>query len=412
MRVVCDLHLHSRFSLATSKSLDLRSLAEGGRRVGIDLMAAPDFTHPIWREEMRSELVEVGEDAGMFVAFGRHFVLVTEVSCVWRQDGRSRRVHLLVAAPSFEAVDRMCERFDGLQNLESDGRPIFKISAGELFGIVRDADSRCEVIPAHVFTPWYGVFGAKSGFDSLDECFGDCASEVFAVETGLSSDPAMHWSVADSRSRAIVSFSDAHSVGSLGREATVLDVEEMSYDAVIGALRNRRVVETYEFHPEHGKYHLDGHRKCGVRMNPEESSEVDGVCPSCGKGLTLGVLNRATTISEFGVADVVKDEAGIWRDSSGEHTPYRHLIPLREVLAYTLGVGKTTKRVETAYFDLVEGFGSEFEVLLSVDESDIVSVTGREDVARAILRARVDDVVVDAGYDGVYGSAVPNVDVR
>lgn len=412
MRVVCDLHLHSRFSLATSKSLDLRSLAEGGRRVGIDLMAAPDFTHPIWREEMRSELVEVGEDAGVFVAFGRHFMLVTEVSCVWRQDGRSRRVHLLVAAPSFEAVDRMCERFDGLQNLESDGRPIFKISAGELFGIVRDADPRCEVIPAHVFTPWYGVFGAKSGFDSLDECFGDCASEIFAVETGLSSDPVMHWSVADSRMRAIVSFSDAHSVGSLGREATVLDVEEMSYDAVIGALRNRRVVETYEFHPEHGKYHLDGHRKCGVRMNPQESSEVDGVCPGCGKGLTLGVLNRATIISEFGVADVVKDEAGIWRDSSGEHAPYRHLIPLREVLAYTLGVGKTTKRVETAYFDLVEGFGSEFEVLLSADESDIVSVTGREDVARAILRARVDDVVVDAGYDGVYGSAVPNVDVR
>lgn len=412
MRVVCDLHLHSRFSLATSKSLDLRSLAEGGRRVGIDLMAAPDFTHPIWREEMRSELVEVGEDAGVFVAFGRHFMLMTEVSCVWRQDGRSRRVHLLVAAPSFEAVDRMCERFDGLQNLESDGRPIFKISAGELFGIVRDADPRCEVIPAHVFTPWYGVFGAKSGFDSLDECFGDCASEVFAVETGLSSDPAMHWSVADSRMRSIVSFSDAHSVGSLGREATVLDVEEMSYDAMIGALRERRVVETYEFHPEHGKYHLDGHRKCGVRMNPQESSEVDGVCPGCGKGLTLGVLNRATTISKFGVADVVKDEAGIWRDSSGEHAPYRHLIPLREVLAYTLGVGKTTKRVETAYFDLVEGFGSEFEVLLSADESDIVSVTGREDVARAILKARVDDVVVDAGYDGVYGSAVPNVDVR
>ena len=230
MRIICDLHLHSRYSLATSPRLDIRTLAGAATRVGIDLLAAPDFTHPIWRDEMRSELVETNPGSGIFSAFGKKFMLISEVSCIWNQNRRSRRVHILVAAPNFEAVYRMSETFSKLQNLEADGRPIFKISARELFRIIRDADPRSEVIPAHVFTPWYGIFGSKSGFDSLYECFGDVTDEILAVETGLSSDPSMHWSVPDSRSRSIVSFSDAHSIASLGREATVLEVGDMSYD--------------------------------------------------------------------------------------------------------------------------------------------------------------------------------------
>ena len=409
MRVICDLHLHSRYSLATSKSLDLRSLADGAKRVGIELLAAPDFTHPAWREEMRSDLVETQYGSGVFTTRGENFVLMSEVSCIWRQDGQSRRVHILIAAPSFEAVDKMSAKFAKLQNLESDGRPIFKISALKLFEIVRDADPSCELIPAHVFTPWYGVFGAKSGFNSLDECFGDYTDEIPAVETGLSSDPSMHWSVPDSRTRAIVSFSDAHSVASLGREATVLEVRELSYESVICALRGRDVVETYEFHPEHGKYHLDGHRKCGVRMHPDDSVEIGGVCPKCQRGMTLGVLNRTRAISDGPRFGAVKDATGLWEDPLDVHSPYRHLVPLNEILAYTLDVGKSTKRVKSAYSELMDTFGNEFSVLLSPSESEITAVTKRDDVARAIINARLGNVKLDAGYDGVFGSAIPRV---
>ncbi len=407
MRIVCDLHLHSRYSLATSPKLDIHSLASAGRRVGIDLLAAPDFTHPAWRDEMRSEMVETGPGSGIFSAYGIAFMLVSEVSCVWRHGGRSRRVHFLIMAPDFDAVDRMCETFARLQNLEADGRPVFKISAHDLFAIIRDADRRSELIPAHVFTPWYGLFGSKSGFDSLYECLGDATDEILAVETGLSSDPSMHWSVPDSRIRSIVSFSDAHSIASLGREATVLEVDEMSYDGVVRALRNRNIVETYEFHPEHGKYHLDGHRNCDVRLHPEISKGLNGVCPKCGREMTLGVLHRALSLSDGGFVQAVKDADGLWSAPGDEYAPYRHLIPLVELLSYALGVGKATKRVNQAYMALIDAIGSEIDVLLNADASDIRSILNREDVADAIVQARLDEVDVDPGYDGVYGSAVP-----
>ena len=407
MRIVCDLHLHSRYSLATSPKLDLSSLASTGKRVGVDLLAAPDFTHPAWRDEMRSELIEPGPGSGVFAWNERNFLLMSEVSCIWKHGDKSRRVHLLIAAPDFDAVDTMCRSFEGLQNLESDGRPIFKISARELFEIVRDADPRCEVIPAHVFTPWYGVFGAKSGFDSLDECFGDVASEIPAIETGLSSDPSMHWSVPDSSRRAIVSFSDAHSVASLGREATVLEVDEMTYDGVIQSLRDQDVVETYEFHPEHGKYHHDGHRKCGVRMHPVESDEVDGMCPVCSRQMTLGVLNRAKAISIGDPVAPAKGDNGRLRHPTGQHAPYRHLVPLAEILAYTLVVGKQSKRVKRAYDALIDAIGCEFDVLLGATEDDIIRSVELPEIAHAIINARLGNVTVEPGYDGVYGSAIP-----
>lgn len=412
MRIICDLHLHSRYSLATSPKLDIRSLAEAGTRVGIDLLAAPDFTHPTWRSEMRGELVETSPGSGIFSAHGKEFMLMSEVSCIWNENRRSRRVHFLIAAPDFDAVDRMCETFAKLQDLEADGRPIFKISARELFAIIRAADPRSEVIPAHVFTPWYGIFGSKSGFDSLHECFGDATDEILAVETGLSSDPSMHWSVPDSKVRSIVSFSDAHSIASLGREATVMEVDEMSYDGVVRALRERNVVETYEFHPEHGKYHLDGHRNCNIRLHPEVSAGLNGVCPECGRGMTLGVLNRARSLSDRGFVQALKGDDGLWRAPNGEYAPYRHLIPLVELLSYALGVGKTTKRVMGAYTALTDAIGSEMDVLLNVDASDIMAILRREDIPDAIIQARFDNVDVEPGYDGVYGSAVPKPSAR
>ena len=218
-RIVADLHLHSRYSLATSRSLDLLALADGGRAKGIDLLAAPDFTHPAWLAEMRAELTEL--DEGVFTAYGARFVLATEVSCIWRQDGKSRRVHLLIWAPDFEAVEYINSRLAKVQNLASDGRPMLKMSARDVARTAWDADEWCVVIPAHVWTPWYGMYGSKSGFDSAEECFGDAAVRIPAIETGLSSDPAMNWRVPDVDSRSIVSFSDAHSPRNMGRELTV-----------------------------------------------------------------------------------------------------------------------------------------------------------------------------------------------
>ncbi len=407
MQLVSDLHLHSRYSLATSPRLELASLADAGKEVGIHLLAAPDFTHPVWRDEMRRQLEPAHDGSGLFGFAGVHFLLVSEVSCVWRQDGRSRRVHLLLTAPDFAAVDRMCSKFSELQNLESDGRPILKVSARELLSVVREADPRCEVVPAHVFTPWYGVFGAKSGFDSLAECFGDSSDEIFAVETGLSSDPAMLWTIPDTRNRAIVSFSDAHSVTSVGREATVLLVADLSYNGVIDALKRGNVVETREFHPQHGKYYLDGHRKCGIRLLPDGSREFDGVCPKCGKGLTLGVLNRCVSLSDSPRVEPNRASNGLLTDPSGLLPPYRHLIQLRELIAHALHVGPKTKKVTNIRSTLIDAFGREFNVLMDASASEIAAVAESEPVAIAVDNARNGRVSVDPGYDGVYGVAKP-----
>ncbi len=408
IRIVSDLHLHSRYSMATSPRLNLEAIATAAQQKGIGLLAAPDFTHPKWREEMQSKLIELQPAAGVYSAHGTRFILIAEVSCVWRQNGKGRRVHLLMSAPNFAAAERLSKSLSVLQNLESDGRPILKLSARDLFHRARDIDQSIQIIPAHVFTPWYGVFGDKSGFNSLEECFSDMAAEIHAVETGLSSDPAMHWALPGSSMRSIVSFSDAHSTRSIGRECTVLQLSEMSYDAMMSALRRRKVVATYEFHPAHGKYYLDGHRKCGIRMTPEESAAHDKLCPACGKPLTIGVLNRSQQLQSIPQRVSMKKSNSVIRDEGGVRAPFRHLIPLRELLSQALGVGINTKRVERAYLVLLDSCGTELDILLKSGHRDIVSACGDDRIADAIIAARNGDVSVDPGYDGVYGSVFIN----
>lgn len=409
MKIICDLHLHSRYSMATSPKLDLRSLSDAASRTGIDLLAAPDFTHPTWRSEMYAEVQETQPGSGVYSAYGTYFILVTEVSCIWRQSGKGRRVHLLVTAPSFDATDKLSKTLSKFQNLYSDGRITLTISARELFAMARDADYRCEIIPAHVFTPWYGIFGTKSGFDSIEECFGDLSNQIYAVETGLSSDPEMHWSFPDSASRSIVSFSDAHSTPSVGRELTTLDVKEMSYTGIIDALRERKVVRTYEFHPEHGKYHLDGHRKCDVRMSPEESDAVNGICPVCGRGMTLGVMNRASKLSSLALRRAAMLSDGELHDPKSRQPPFRHVVPLREIVSHALNLGVNTKRVERVCNLMINKCGNELKVLLKCTHEEILSACRETRIADAIISARIGDVDVEAGYDGVYGSATPRL---
>jgi uncharacterized protein (TIGR00375 family) len=385
--------------MSTSPRLDIDTLAAGARQKGLDLLTTGDFTHPVWLDELKSELTET-EDGVFGSRTGGKFLLGTEISCVWKQDGRGRRVHLLVLAPDFRGVDAICGELSNLQRLESDGRPILKLSARDLAEIVWTASDRCAVIPAHVWTPWHGLYGSKSGFDSVEECFGDLSGRIRAVETGLSSDPAMNWRVPDLDSRSIVSFSDAHSPASLGREFTVIETE-LTYDAVTDAIQSGDgIVETSEFFPENGKYHLNGHRKCGIRLEPHETP-ADGRCPACGRLLTLGVLQRLEELADR-PAHTTMTRGGLISGPAGR-PPFRRLVQLADLVSDALGVGPKSKTVTRACDALVDEFGSELAALLHTPIDDIAK-TASPAIATAVDAVRRGRICIQPGYDGVYGA--------
>ena len=399
---VADLHIHSRYAYACSKNLTLQGIAETARIKGIDLLATGDFTHPAWLAELEAGLEEA--DHGTFHQGGVNFVLGTEVSCVYKQGGKTRRIHLLVYLSSFESAIRFNA---GLSNrgakLEGDGRPTVKMSGAELTAMTLDLDTSAIVIPAHIWTPWYGVLGSVSGFDSLEECFGDSAGHISAVETGLSSDPAMNWAIPELDGRAIVSFSDAHSLPNLGRELTVFRGRP-TYSGLREAILRNAITYTVEFYPEEGKYHFNGHRKCGVRQSPDQTLEQgNNSCPECGRAMTLGVLHRVRALSpEVADGGAYPDEDGLIRHPNGR-PPFVRLVPLAELLGETLGVGTRTKSVQSIYRRLCDELGSELEVLKRADEAQLIRVAG-EAVAEAVRKARGGQVSVQPGFDGQYGT--------
>lgn len=397
---VADLHIHSPYAFACSKSLTLDNLASWARRKGIDLLATGDFTHPRWAEGLRSDLAET--DDGLYEFGGVRFVPGTEISCVYRQGGRTRRIHLLVLMPTLDSADTFTRRLQGYGKLENDGRPTVALSCRELLGIALDCDPASIVIPAHAWTPWYGVYGSKAGFDTLEDCFGDLAPMVRAVESGLSSDPAMNRLVPELAERAVVSFSDAHSPPNLGREVTAFPGQP-TWEALANAVDQARVAYTVEFYPEEGKYHYSGHRKCRVAYGTEELARNGPDCPVCGRQLTLGVLHRVNEVSgQAGVVSEKPDPDGFVR-SRESGPPYARLIPLREIIASVKGVGVNTRTVNRAYSAITDGIGNEFSALLWASESDVAAVAD-EDVTRAILRARAGEVTITPGFDGQYGS--------
>ena len=403
MAYVADLHIHSSYARSTSPQLTLANLAAWARLKGIHLLATGDFTHPVWREELRTKLEE--EPGGLFRLKGRpednvRFVLGTEVSCVYPQAGRTRRVHLLLFAPGFEAVERLCRALAPWGKLASDGRPTLGLSARGVVEVALEADPRCLVVPAHAWTPWYSVFGSKGGFDSLADCFGDMLLHITAVETGLSSDPAMNWRVPELDGMAIVSFSDAHSLANLGREATVLDGQP-GYEGLRQALSSPDgVAYTVEFFPAEGKYHYDGHRRCGICQSPAETVRQGQRCPRCGRTLTLGVAYRLEALAAR--EEAVQAEDGFLTDPEGKRPPFRRLVPLREVLAEALGRGAGTKGVQSLFSRLVQEVEPELELLQRAPLERIASVAG-ERVAEGIGRVRRGQMTVQLGYDGVYG---------
>ena len=373
--------------------MELAELARTAKVKGIDLLGTGDFTHPEWLARLRRELDLDGD--GIYRHDGMRFVVSGEVSLVWKQEGRGRRVHLLVLLPSLDAAKRVGTAFGKHANLRSDGRPILGLSAVECCRLIWDAAPDAVVIPAHVWTPWYSVFGARSGFDSLEQCFDQFAGRIHALETGLSSDPGMNRRVSAHDRLALVSFSDAHSPEALGREATILDLEEISFACLADALSGERgLVGTIEFHPQQGKYHADGHRACGVVREPRSagSAPEDDLCPVCGKRLTIGVMHRVLDL-----ADRSEEEAAAML-----RHPSWHLVPLRQILAQALGVGEKTKRVRAAYAETLAACGAELEVLLETPTA-VLREKLPERIARGIGRARRGELCIAPGFDGVYG---------
>ena len=400
-----DLHLHSPYARATSKELTFENMAKWARIKGIDLLASADFTHPDWFEHTKRTLRPTGD--GLYEYEGGRFVLGTEVNCNGYQGGRNRRIHMLMFAPSIKVVERINAALSRKGLLASDGRPTLHLTPRELLETLLHIDDRIMLIPAHAWTPHFGIYGSRTGFDSLEECFGELTPHIFAIETGLSSDPAMNWRMPELDDVSIVSFSDAHSLPKMARELTFID-GELSYDGLRKALQEQSIAYTVEFFPEEGKYHNSGHRKCGVNLSPEEVAVTGEACPVCGRRMTLGVMQRTERLAQRDARTYRDDDGVIHSDgrkvghSEDGRPPFRSLVGLQQIVAESIGRGVNTKGVQSLYFGLVDELGSELHILTDVDTSDISRVGG-ERIAEGVERVRNGDILIEPGYDGVFG---------
>lgn len=397
MRYAADLHLHSPFARATSRQLTLANMAQWARVKGIDLLASADFTHPAWFADTKRTLRPLGN--GLYEHNGARFVIGTEVNCSGAQGGRHRRVHMLMFAPNIPTAERINEALDGKGNLAADGRPTLHMTPRDLLALLLDIDERIMLIPAHAWTPHFGIYGSKSGFDSLAECFGDMTPHIYAIETGLSSDPAMNWRIPELDGVSIVSFSDAHSLPKMGRELTIIE-GALTYEGLRQSLRQQRIAYTVEFFPEEGKYHHSGHRKCGVNMSPQQAAAVNGVCPVCGRRLTPGVLQRVEELAQR-QANITGNGNGSARGAGGR-PPFKSLVGLQQIVAESVGRGVNTKGVQTQYRRLVAELGSELYILTDAAIADIAA-GGGERIAEGVEIVRSGDIAIEPGYDGVFG---------
>ncbi|MCL4406368.1 MAG: endonuclease Q family protein [Patescibacteria group bacterium] len=396
MKFIADFHIHSAFSRAVSRDMTFDNLGAWGKKKGLKVIGTGDFTHPRWLADIES-LLEPAEP-GLYKLRsgdqGTRFLLTAEISSIYSRAGATRRVHNLVFAPDVATVKKINEALlKRGANLLSDGRPIIGLDSEELVKIILEADSGAAVVPAHAWTPWFSVFGSMSGFDSLEECYGEQTKNIFAIETGLSSDPSMNWRLSELDGISLISNSDSHSLQRLGREANIFDTE-FSYSGVMEAIRSRdknRFLMTIEFFPEEGKYHFDGNRACGISLSPEETMKLKGICPACGKSLTIGVLNRVYQLA---------DRPAGYTDP--RRVPYKNLIPLDEIVAEAYGVGTASKKVKQEYERIVSVVGDEIEVLMDKSESELSSGID-EKIVEGIMKVRRGEVKITPGYDGEYG---------
>ncbi len=409
MKYVADLHIHSKFSRATSREMVLDTLAYWAKIKGIQLLATGDFTHPEWLFLLKQKLEPTGNgffrlknivpsENGYLEGLPLStqdvsFILSTEISFIYSKNGKVRKIHILLLAPDFESVEKINQKLSGLGNLRSDGRPILGLDAKAFVKIVADHCPQCVVIPSHIWTPWFSLFGANSGFDTIEECFEEMTPFIFALETGLSSDPAMNWKLSSLDKYSLVSNSDAHSPSKLGREANVFDTE-FSYSGLVDAIKTKdsdKFLYTVEFFPEEGKYHYDGHRKCDILFSPRESLQHNNICPVCGKRLTIGVMHRVNELADR---------------EQGEYTslrvPYKNLIPLNEIIAQAIEKTSECKSVWDIYFRFIHEFENEQNILTELKLSELMRLTP-ERVGIGVERMRKGDVKIVPGHDGCFG---------
>ena len=438
MQIIADLQLHSKYSRAVSQEMVIPKMYEWNLKKGIGLLATGDWTHPLWIRELKVNLDEIGNgllklkpqvktqvDQDL-LAKSVHtdplFLLSGEVSCIYTHNGKLRRNHLLLWAPSFDIADKINALLVRRGcNLSSDGRPILGLSSQDVCEIVWSVDPSVLVIPAHVWTPWFSMYGSMSGYDSLTECFGQFADRIYAVETGLSSDPAMNWRIKELDTRTIISSSDAHSGPKLMREATIYDVptgHDLSFSAISSALENYQrdttkphIAGTIEFYPEEGKYHFSGHRNCNVRWSPAEVKQKGNICPVCGKPITIGVLNRVEALAGRSEAELklIKKPLGnlplraIYSAAFPERAPYVMLVPFAEILAEAQGVQSYSQKVKAEYDRLVMELGGEFAVLVKTSKDKLTEIAGPK-LAEGIDKVRKGEITIIPGYDGVFGT--------
>lgn len=409
MELITDLHIHSHYSRAVSPNMNIASLYRWGKIKGINIIGTGDFTHPSWFAELKEKLEPA--EQGLFKLKDKYakeedklipesckdnlirFILTVEISNIYKRHDKVRKVHNLIIVPSFDVASTINARLDKIGNIKSDGRPILGLDSADLLKISLESSPESFFIPAHIWTPWFSIFGSKSGFDTLEEAFGDLASEIKAIETGLSSDPFMNWRLSQLDGITMVSNSDAHSAQKLAREANILECE-LSYKDIIDGIKanDKRMIGTIEFFPEEGKYHLDGHRLCNVKMSPTETKKHNGICPVCGKPLVIGVDYRVEELAD--------------RDleyKPNKHKKVEYIIPLVEIIAEMLGTKSTTaKKVVTEYEKLYSTLGSEFNILRKIDIAKIKEA-GFDELSFGIDKMRRGEVYREGGYDGVYG---------
>jgi len=421
---IADFHIHSKYSRATSRDMDLENLDKWARIKGVDLLGSGDFTHPAWLKELKGKLEPC--EPGLFklrkinkikLNNGWHlpsanngngnnnekdlrFILTSEISCIYKKNNRTRKVHMMAFAPSFEAVEKINAHLGWIGNLKADGRPILGLDAKELAKIILNISPEALVVPAHIWTPHFSVFGSESGFDSLSECFDEYTRYIYALETGLSSDPAMNWRLSQIDNISLISNSDSHSPHRIGREANIFEGRIEGYRYIAEALRlgvkappsiKNRLVKTIEFFPEEGKYHYDGHRNCKIAWSPEETKKHKGICPVCGKRVTVGVMSRV---------EILADRPLVGKPS--RTAPFINLIPLEEIIADAFDMGTGTKRVDAEYQELINKFGQEFKILMDLPKEELLKA-GKVEVVDAIMRVREGQVKIEPGYDGEYG---------
>ncbi len=409
MSYIADLHIHSPFAQACSPQLTIDNLALWAGYKGIDLLGTGDCLHPEWLKQIKLKLHDRGDGIHHLKEADQltkrtGFILTTEVACIYSQSGKLRRIHLLVLLPSIQAAEKLSENLILRKaKLASDGRPVLGMSVIDFCDITFNSCPKAIIIPAHIWTPWFGMYGDKGGFDFFAECFGKFSSQIHAVETGISSDPQMNWRVPDLDGKSIVSFSDPHSLARLGREATEFG-GHLSYDELYDDLQNQNIISTIEFFPEEGKYHYSGHRKCNMVRSPEEVIKYGEECPLCHKTLTIGVAQRIEELATRSIESLeLFEENGLIKSKTFSKRPgYRSLVQLEEVIALSLGVSVASKKVPQLYQQMVSTIGPEIDILTRIP-LDMVGMAGGSAVVEVIQAIRQGQISIEPGFDGVYG---------